>query len=50
LSFAARYPQRVTQFVVMDTVPYPDIPKRVQLMFQMMGWPVISNLLLTRWG
>lgn len=48
LGFAARYPQRVTQFVVMDTVPYPDIPWRVQLMFQMMGWPVISSLLLMR--
>ncbi len=48
LSFAARYPQRITQFVVMDTVPYPDIPRRVQLTFQMMGWPVISHLLLMR--
>ncbi len=48
LAFTARHPERISRLIVLDTVPYPDIPLRTALMFQMMGWPVVSWLLLRR--
>ncbi len=33
---------------IMDTVPYPAIPLSTKLKFQLMGWTLLSHLLLSR--
>lgn len=50
LGFAARYPERVTRFVVMDTTPYIEWPFMNRVVVGLARNPLCARVLTTRMG
>jgi len=50
LGFVARYPERVTRFVVMDTAPYLERPLILRVAIGLAGNPFLARWLMTRTG
>ncbi len=47
LSFAARHPDRLDKFIIMNTCPYPDVSLRLRLSLFALRQPALAGLLLT---
>lgn len=50
LGFVARYPERVTRFVVMDTAPYVEWPLTLRVAVGLARNPFFARLMMTRTG
>jgi pimeloyl-ACP methyl ester carboxylesterase len=46
LGFASRYPEKINKFVVMDTLPYKELPKGMQEFYNAVRSPILSRVLL----
>ncbi len=47
---AIRNPERVERLAVLDTTPYPDLPRLIRRMVRGAKVPGISALMVSRWG
>jgi pimeloyl-ACP methyl ester carboxylesterase len=50
LLFAAQQPERVAQLVIMDTIPYPEMPLMMRLMLPLARLPGFGNAMVSRRG
>jgi pimeloyl-ACP methyl ester carboxylesterase len=50
LLWAVRHPERLARLVIMDTMPYPDLPWMIRLMLPAARLPGIGHLLVSRRG
>ena len=46
LGFAARYPEAIDKFIIMNTAPYADWPKLLRVMMQRIRNPILAHLCL----
>jgi pimeloyl-ACP methyl ester carboxylesterase len=50
LLWAVRHPERLARLVIMDTMPYPDIPWMIRLMLPAARLPGVGRMLVSRRG
>jgi pimeloyl-ACP methyl ester carboxylesterase len=50
LLWAVRHPERLARLVIMDTMPYPDLPWMIRLMLPAARLPGIGRVLVSRRG
>ena len=50
LLWAVRHPERLARLVIMDTMPYPDLPMMIRLMLPAARLPVVGRALVSRRG
>jgi len=50
LLWAVRHPERLARMVIMDTMPYPDLPLMIRLMLPAARLPGVGRVLVSRRG